>query len=1589
MPANSPQQATSPRGSRKQVAKTSANEGTIHRAVNKPLLIVSLVVAVLLGGVGYFIRNYQKEQIAAYFTGRAEDLFKESDWRKASFYQQQYLQLRPDDYLARVRLVDIAQEMRDTQGDRVRLVNLLYETIGLADADNQAEINRFRALLADELLKLRDFKAAAREADELISNRPGEYEPGALRVAALAKYAQIPRRGLVADTDREERLLRVPKSKQENAGRPGLNALRTLELAIVANPADVILASITATVYREHPLIVSEEDGNPSEKADRLMAQLVEEANSADAYVSRYQYRRRFLLPGALDDLASALQVEPNHYDANLLLAHETVRQRSSDDWRAQGEKFYQAAIEAKRNDARGYLGLSRLHWIQGDFDRAIEVLRSAEKELPQPAFGTRFQLAEYLLGVEKYDDAQDAIKLLKSDLDLQLTQLPAESRENLANQLRFLEARIHEHDGDVVTALEKYKTILLTTEETISDSFTLLLRQKASKGVARINTGLGKWSQAAEALAVIADRLYSMSGIKPHNAVGEEAKELVENLKKVILEHRVARLQSAEAFLRAGRPVDATNQLTKLEKEGGLEEQKGVSAAASRALQARTAVIQLKAELARQLILPPPERRWREFEALLDASKSLVAADVQVLTAELSYLLASGAAAEQLQQRLQWGEERFPESKDYWLSRASIYLSLGEQQQVLDAIDRYYKLESNLGVKVETKVSFLAELDRYEEAYETLKRFINDEQISEPQRLKLLLLRARLLSLQSKLDEALLGLYEILESAPKSREALVLAMEIAIAKADWQLVEQLQQQIVEARVMAPADANFYRAVRLINTYQELSGSERTELDRLIDSIRGDRPSWRRGATLAAAHAEALQDEPAAIRNYELAISLGDRNIKTLERLALLLRKAKRFDDAQKAIDLMRTGASEMSQSAESLAISTALRRRRFDEARQLAEQGVKKNPQDTARRIWLYSVLTATGETQRAGEVLAQARKDFPEDFSVWDAYFTYLVREGRADEAREVLKAPPVALSKDQFAVRLATARGLELLGDAQTALTEYGRLVDLKPESTNVRLRYANLLYKTSPAKAQEQLEEILAHEPKHAVARRKLAAILASAGQAADWERIDELLSGTHASNDVADRRLRALLLLRRGRSIEQRASYCEQARRLMASVIEEAEDEPADTDRILLAGAYEQEALTKREASLFELARQQLSPLVDRSNPQQKHQGQYFLFLLRTIDTLNDDSDGESVRLAFINDAQNRLQSIKEALNSSQKEPKADQLDRKQQAILALKRQALVGFEVRLLKARGESGQAIELLNAYGQEHVSNVSDSAIRPRLALGLATYYTQLEAHELAIKWYEELAAVAPGAKALLARSLASGGQAFQAVEQLLGETDAITAKEATMLASVLASSGVSDEAALEKALQPIESALNVNDEDIDLLLSVSVLEVTRGNQDEAIRLLRKILVLSPDHSVALNNLATLLGERENDRGEALTIVGRAIETIGRDAALLDTQGTIQLWLGDTSDAIVSLEEAVSGIHVDSRYYFHLAAAYLRGGRRQDAQQALDEAYKRGISATVLTDADRQLMQELGQGLGDRRAVTATSVTSDATSL
>lgn len=126
----------------------------------------------------------------------------------------------------------------------------------------------------------------------------------------------------------------------------------------------------------------------------------------------------------------------------------------------------------------------------------------------------------------------------------------------------------------------------------------------------------------------------------------------------------------------------------------------------------------------------------------------------------------------------------------------------------------------------------------------------------------------------------------------------------------------------------------------------------------------------------------------------------------------------------------------------------------------------------------------------------------------------------------------------------------------------------------------------------------------------------------------------------------------------------------------------------------------------------------------------------------------------------------------------------------------------------------------------------------------------------------------------------------------------------------------------------------------------LSIASAQQTSGDFGSAEKVLREILVETPDNPIALNNLGYLFLESGKNYEEALTLINKAVKIDPRNPSYLDSLGWAYFKLGKFTEAESYLEKAVQYDASSSAIFEHLGDVYLKNGKSNEAKQAWKKA-------------------------------------------
>jgi len=1475
-------------------SRKAAEHGT-RRTLNTPLLLASLAALVVAGGTALAVHSYFASRIASTFLQRAATLEEEQNWTAATAYLGRYLQLEPSDLEARLRLLSAVEKSATDPAGQRRLVSLLYQMTG-----SLPERIDLKVKLVEQLLATQRFKAAEEAAQELLEVGDDSQRRIARRAIAVSKYAL----------------------SLENRDVTLEDAVESLQVALQGDPGDVVVATLTAQLYRDRADAIGPTATDA--KADEIMDKLVAaKPDNVDALLARYNYRRRYQLREAQADLDAALKLAPDRLDVLLLAADADLRSGHVNR-RSKAEGELRNAIKIAPLDPRPYVGLARYLQATGQLEEAISVLKEGRGRLTDKNLDIDNLLTQYLIESGQLDEARAVASDFARHVEKLLSGVSTSSRIQLENMRRSLDAKIAFESKDFGRAARESEAIILAGE-------------KAGDAVASI--------ELLDAYALLGSMMSQAN--RPDLAANHWAA-----LSERSPGYRDAAWKAGLTYLALGRTDDALSHLNRYRILPGASPE------------AYLALVQ--ARLQEQLSRPVTMRDWSEYKAALKEAQAKLPNRWELQVAQIGYLAAlntraSRTAALELLREIEKAHAKESAAAERLVI---LYQQFGQNADAQRVLDEYRKSSGKVVRGTILQAGLDAANQRNDEALQLIEQAL--ENVSPDERRELEVARIRLLLTTGKAEEAQQNAKALIDRDPKDPSTLAVGIELALLRQDFAAAEKWEGMLKEASTVDNFDWNYFRARRLISQFANLDSSQRDELEQLVTAVRTHRPAWAPVMTLSGQFAELRGDTEEAIAFYRSAIEAGDRRTETLQLLTKALFASGRHEEAKKFLSQFRTSEAVTGQ-FESMAIESAVQGNRLSEARTLAQQAVDRNSKDPLHYVWLASLKLESGDREAAEQTFRTALERFPRDARVWQGVFLFFVQTQQPDKARVALerwteRVPLAAAEKE-----IVLGDGKQLLGESSAAESHYRKSIELEDRNVSARFRLAKLLMDSDVAAAREQFDAVLQLDPNHKEARQYLAAVLAASGDDEDWTQAVQLLERSASVGDSAnlgaDDRLHAILLARKGKNQSERRANYRAAQDILTKRLQQPEAAgPAfDVDRMLLAGIYEQQARLDDgyDATQIAAAREVLRPLVERSDPKMEHLLFYIQLLMRHLNSVAEKStnaDEISANEAFALDVRNRIEELATLVED---DPQGD------------RKSLPTALRVKLLSIEGKNNEGKQLIEQYAERELAKAATDSERAKVYLRIGGLYQSAEFDEEAENWFRKLVDITPSGYVLVAQSLIKQGKPGEAIDFCINAGQKLPAAAvATVLAQILSSDSV--DPALDRKAQPlIDAALDSDRGNVDLLMSVAVQRVTRNDLDEAAKLFKRVIELQPRHTLALNNLATLYAEQPTHLAEAQEYVERAMTVAGRNPALLDTLGTILLRAGKFDEAVTALEESVAGSASDPRYYFHLAAAYQGAAHSAQAKAALNTAMQMGLDRAILTEGDRELLASLRQQL------------------
>lgn len=937
---------------------------------------------------------------------------------------------------------------------------------------------------------------------------------------------------------------------------------------------------------------------------------------------------------------------------------------------------------------------------------------------------------------------------------------------------------------------------------------------------------------------------------------------------------------------------------------------------------------------LARTRRLPAEQRRWEEIEKLLDEAAQVrpASADVAILRADI---LAERGQLGQAEEVLLGARDAYADRPEPWIALAGLAL---RQEKPADALTVLDAACARLGDRVELRLARAAYWVHQggDEGRAALARLVkNLDDFTPEQRKQLLRGLAACFVRVGDETHAQAAWTRLAAEAPGDLNTRLALFDLALRAGKGEAVERLLKEMQAIEGPDGVHARYGRACWLIRQARQGDPAGLGETRKWLAQLASARPTWARVAVAQGEVAELDGDAAAALKHYQHAFDLGDRQPASVRRLVELLYQQRRYVEADEVLQKLPQG-DDLAPDLRRIAAAISLQRHDPDRALKLARQAVPAGSKDYRDYLWLGQFLSATADKDQAETMLCRAVELAESAPDAWVALVFHYVRSGKKDRAAAALAQASDKLGRDEAAVGLAACH--EALGQPEEARWVYTAAVTARPDDVALRRSLVTFCLRFGPpAEAEKHLRAILQLKgtaAETAWARRTLAVLLAAAGDLARWRealalvdlRADADPPPTTAANYEEQRARAVVLASQKGRRNRLRAVALLQDMRARQPLTAE--------DQYLLAQLHE--ALGDWTA-----ARGEMLQLVTANGANARYVAHYAHTLLRR----GDAAEAELwVR---------KLEQLPEAQGSY----------------------VVVELNARLLAAQDRGPDVVAAVEKYLERDRIPSGQQPGRFGLVAALLEELHQRHAESkhravyaaTAERIYRRLTDLDRGRVLDLVACLARQGRTGPALQLCEGAWEHCPPEAVGAACVAVLRGGQPSAAEQQQVEQWLTAALPKHPKAAPALhVCLADLRDFQGRYEEAEKLYRQAVAGDGRNVVALNNLAYLVALRGGPPAEALDLLNRAIALAGPTPELVDTRAVIFLKMGQPEQAIKELEEASADAALPALCY-HLAQAQHLARNTTAARDSLRRAKGMGLRPDQVHALERATYQQL----------------------
>ncbi len=906
------------------------------------------------------------------------------------------------------------------------------------------------------------------------------------------------------------------------------------------------------------------------------------------------------------------------------------------------------------------------------------------------------------------------------------------------------------------------------------------------------------------------------------------------------------------------------------------------------------------------QLKKPPEQRVLGEVERLLARAARAAPGSAEVALFQAEFYGSNGRTEDALA-LLKTACTLSPKVPTLWLARANILNNqkrLGEAQDVLIEAT---KAAGPQAIFFITRATISARQGHLSDARKVIVAGLE----SVPKEQKSLLWKSLGEFYQAQKDyvsaaQAFQGWAALQPENPEPRLAL---FQVAMLKGED---SEIKKYTDELRSVGGDRSYFWRYARVEDLLRVRKGppddaadaSRFDEAARLVKEIEDNDPQLALGYMLDGRLAERRKRDADAAGAYRKALERGAGQ-PALTPLVTLLARGKRHDE----IEQLRKAYPTLSTGIEQVEVLQAVKDGDKARARELTEKLVEGDPQALDIRKWEIEVLQAMGDPKQAQTKARKWIAEKPSEATPWLLLLMLQINAKDPAAASETIEQIRRNVKTDRPEMLLAQC--YRATGDLRKAAASFQDAIQRWPDDFSV-LGAAVSFYEQVGLRgeAEETLRQIRRRDTSNTWATRKLALSLAAhPNDRPAWDEALALVGPEVRPNDEPDDQIIRSAVYAQGPEPEHLRKAGEIVRGLLTELPDRLDLHEQYARMLLAAGDVKAAREHAARAATSEAAKPETILL-------------YASILLATDD----------------------LTAAEEQLSRLSK------VDPNGLPVVELK--------ARLLSAQGKPEEGAKILEkAY--ERYAPTPDGLVVAGKMVQILTAMKQPEAAERVAR---RAAQDDPRGLCLLAEYQAGRGRLDDAAEALdkvaKGGNGALA--EASALAIAVRPGADRRWAETARRLWDADPKRKDAAPTVPSLERLAMLLHVERNFKDEVATYRKMLDMKPSDYMFVNNMAWSLSEELHQPEEALKVIGTAVEKVGKKPHILDTRGVIYTRLGKYPEAVKDLE-AASGSLRDPSVDFHLARAYLKMGKPEEARKTRERALKAGLGRERLQESER----------------------------